>query len=201
MPNESPPHLPAAPTIAAASDDSQNRHVSPWTTRQKLARALWGIVQSTAFSISPHNAYGFRRWLLRCFGAKLDTDVRVRRSARIAVPWNLTMGRNSVLGDHAIVYSLGPVTLGKFVTISQYAHLCAGTHDAEKRSMQLLRPPITLGDDVWIAADAFVGPGVTIGDRTILGARASAFTDLPADVIAVGNPAKPVKNRVFDPNA
>lgn len=201
MSNDSLPPVASPPPRVAAADDSQNRHISPWTTRQKLGRALWGIVQSTAFSLSPHNAYYFRRWLLRCFGAKLDADVRVRRSARIAVPWNLTMGRGSVLGDHAIVYCLGPVTMGKFVTISQYAHLCAGTHDGEKRSMRLLRPPITIGDDVWIAADAFVGPGVSIGDRTILGARASAFSDLPPDVIAFGNPAKPVKARIFNPNA
>ena len=87
--------------------------------------------------------------------------------------------------------------VGRFVTISQYAHLCAGTHDTHTRRMELLRPPIVIGDVVWVAADAFVGPGVTIGDRTILGARASAFHDLPAGVVAVGNPARGIKKREF----
>jgi len=85
------------------------------------------------------------------------------------------------------------------VTISQYAHICAGSHDTTNREFTLLRPPITLGDDVWIATDAYVGPNVTIGDRTILGARSSAFSSLPADVVAVGSPAKPIRPRVFNP--
>jgi putative colanic acid biosynthesis acetyltransferase WcaF len=136
--------------------------------------------------------------LLRLFGARLAAHVKVRRTVRIEVPWNLEIGEHSAIGDFAILYSLGTITIGRYVTVSQYAHLCAGTHETRTRAMTLLRPPIRLGDDVWIATDAFVGPGVTIGDRTILGARASAFSDLPGDVIAVGNPAKAIKQREFD---
>jgi putative colanic acid biosynthesis acetyltransferase WcaF len=173
------------------------RQSSPWTFKQKAARLTWGTVQGTVFCLSPHNAYGWRVFLLKLFGAKLGQGVRVRRTVRVEIPWNLTIGDHSVVGDYAILYCLGPVTIGRFVTISQYAHICAGTHETRTRRMELLRPPIKIGDDVWIAADAFVGPGVTIGDRTILGARASAFHDLPPDVVAVGSPAKPVKKRDF----
>jgi putative colanic acid biosynthesis acetyltransferase WcaF len=176
---------------------ADNRHQSPWTFKQKLGRAAWGVVQGTLFRCSPHNFYGWRAMLLRMFGAKLANDVRIRRSVRIEVPWHLQIGEHTAIGDFAILYSLGTITIGKYVTISQYAHLCAGTHETKTRAMALLRPPIKLGDDVWIATDAFVGPGVTIGDRTILGARASAFSDLPADSIAVGNPAKVIKAREF----
>jgi putative colanic acid biosynthesis acetyltransferase WcaF len=109
----------------------------------------------------------------------------------------MVMGDDTAVGDYAVLYSLGTITLGRFVTISQYAHLCAGTHDTRSRLMSLLRQPINIGEDCWIAADAFVGPGVTIGDRTVVGARASVFSDLPADVIAVGNPARPIKRREF----
>ena len=116
---------------------------------------------------------------------------------RVEIPWNFAAGEHTAVGDHAILYCLGPVTLGKFVTVSQYAHLCAGTHDTHDRAMTLLRPPIAVGDDAWIAADAFVGPGVTVGARTVLGARSSAFSDLPPDTICVGSPAKPVKPRHF----
>jgi putative colanic acid biosynthesis acetyltransferase WcaF len=176
---------------------SPPRSQSPWTLRQRIGRVLWAIVQATAFRCSPHNAYRWRAALLRLFGANLARDVRVRRTVRIEVPWHLTVGEDSAIGDFAIVYSLGPITIGRYVTVSQYAHLCAGTHDATNRRMTLLRPPIRLEDDVWVAADAFVGPGVTVGARTILGARASAFSDLPPDVVAVGNPAKPIKRRDF----
>jgi putative colanic acid biosynthesis acetyltransferase WcaF len=137
--------------------------------------------------------------LLRAFGAKIGRHVRIRRTVRVEIPWHLEIGEHSRVGDFAILYSLGSISLGRYVTVSQYAHLCAGTHETRTRAMRLVRPPIALGDDVWVAADAFVGPGVTIGARTILGARASAFTDLPADVIAVGNPARPIKAREFEP--
>ena len=134
---------------------------------------------------------------MRLFGAKLGPAVKIRKTVHVEIPWNLTVGEHSAVGDHAILYCLGPVMIGRYVTISQYAHLCAGTHDTHNRAMTLLRPPITIGDDAWIAADAFVGPGVTVGARTVLGARSSAFKDLPPDVIAVGNPAKAIKPREF----
>jgi putative colanic acid biosynthesis acetyltransferase WcaF len=173
------------------------RQSSPWSFDQKAARMAWSVVQATAFRLSPHNAYGWRSFVLRMFGAKLGKKVRIRPTVHIEIPWNLTIGDHTVVGDWAILYCLGTVKIGRFVTISQYAHLCAGTHETHTRRMELLRPPIQIGDDVWVAADAFVGPGVTIGDRTILGARASAFHDLPPDVVAVGNPAKAIKKREF----
>src|SRR5688572_28724711 len=107
----------------------------------------------------------------------------------------LDIGDDVTVGDDAILYSLGPIKIGARSFISQYAHLCAGSHNSTRTDYPLLREPITIGEDCWIAADAFVGPGVTVGDRTVLGARASAFSDLPADVVAVGNPAKVLKAR------
>jgi putative colanic acid biosynthesis acetyltransferase WcaF len=178
-------------TDAVAAARSQ----SPWTVRERVGRLLWALVQATLFHYSLHNAYRWRAALLRLFGATVARDVRIRRTVRIEVPWHLTIGENTAVGDFAILYSLGHITIGRDVTVSQYAHLCAGTHDFTTRRMTLIRTPIRLEDDVWVAADAFVGPGVTIGARTVLGARAGAFSDLPPDVVAVGNPAKPIKAR------
>ena len=132
--------------------------------------------------------------LLRMFGAEVGKSAKIRSTARIEIPWNLSIGPTASIGDYAIVYNLGRVTIGTHTTISQYAHLCAGTHETDTLKMKLLCPPITIGDDAWIAADAF-GPGVTVGDRTILGARSSAFSDLPSDVIAFGSPAKVARPR------
>ncbi len=168
---------------------------SPWTAKQKAIRVLWAFTQATVFRFSPHSFYCWRAWLLRLFGARIARDVRVRASARITIPWNLEIDEDSSVGDYAILYCLGKVKLGRSVTISQYAHLCAGTHDARDRQMALVREPITLGDDVWIAADAFVGPGVTIGRRSLVGARASVFKDVPEGVVVGGNPAKFIKPR------
>ena len=119
----------------------------------------------------------------------------------IEVPWNLTVGAHTVIGDEVVLYCLGAITLGDRVTVSQYAHLCAGTHDHTRADFPLLRHPITIGDDAWIATDVFVGPGVTIGAGTVVGARSNVFRDLPAWKVCVGSPAKPVKDRILEGHA
>ncbi len=175
-----------------------SRNQSPWTRKQQLGRLLWAIVYRLVFRCTFHTWYGVRAGLLRLFGATIGRNVRIRRTVKIEIPWNLQIGDDVSIGDEAILYSLGIIAIGTRSFLSQYAHLCAGTHDHTSRDYPLIREPITIGQDCWIAADAFVGPGVTIGDRTVVGARASVFGDLPADVIAVGNPAKPIKERILN---
>lgn len=159
---------------------------------------MWEIVGQRLFSWSPRPAWGWRRWLLRRFGARIGRQVHLHPSVRIAVPWNLAIGDEVGIGDGAKLYSLGPIRIGPRTTISQFAHLCAGSHDYRSRSFELTKPPIDIGAETWICADTFVGPGVTIGDGAILGARAVAIGDVPAGTIAVGNPARVVKARNRD---
>ena len=153
------------------------------------------MVQATLFRHSFHSWYGLRRALLSAFGAKLDPVVRIRRTVRIECPWNLAVGHDSAIGDRVVLYCLGPVTIGSRVTVSQGAHLCAGTHDFTKRAMPLVRPRISIGDDAWICADAFVGPSVAVGAGAILGARAVAMRSLDPWTIYSGNPARAVRPR------
>lgn len=171
------------------------RAVSPYSTNEKIGRMLWAMVQGTLFRCSFHTWYGMRAWLLRRFGAKLAGNVRIRRTVRIECPWNLTMGENSSAGDRSLLYCLGPVTIGKNVSISQQAHVCAGSHDYTRADLPLLRPSIVIEDDAWIAADAFVGPGIIVGRGAILGARGCAFKDLEPWSIYGGNPAKRLRDR------
>lgn len=179
------------PDVATEAD----RRISPWTMRQKVGRALWYAVRATLFRFSPRTAYGVRRLLLRCFGAAVDRTAHIHASARIEIPWHLEIGPHSSIGEFAIIYNLGRVTLGRRVSISQYAHLCAGTHDYTRYDMPLIRPPIHVEDDAWVAADAFVGPGVTVGHGAIVGARAAVFKDVEPWTVVGGNPAKFIKRR------
>jgi putative colanic acid biosynthesis acetyltransferase WcaF len=174
------------------------RRTSPYSASEKFARLLWGAVQATLFRWSFHNWYGVRRALLRAFGARLAPTANVRRTVTIECPWNLAIGAESSVGDRAILYCLGSVTIGRNVTVSQGAHLCAGSHDSRQRTMPLLRPPIEIGDEAWIAADAFVGPKVRVGEGAILGARAVALEDLEPWSIYLGNPATKVRARDFE---
>lgn len=170
---------------------------SPWTTKEKIGRAMWMLIGSKVFRLTFHNWYGVRRGLLRLFGATVEKDVRIRPGAHIEIPWNCTFKEGCSVGDRAIVYSLGHITIGRYAIISQYAHLCAGTHDFTDKRFTLIRDPIVIGDAAWISADAFVGPNVTVGDRAILGARASTYKDLEAGMIYAGNPAKLIRERTI----
>ena len=175
-------------------DVEQNRRARKYSSGEMIRRVLWKLVQPL-LRFSPRICFGWRRFLLRCFGAKIGRRVHVYSSATIYFPWNLEAGDDSAIGEGVLVYNLGRVTLGERVTISHRAHLCAGTHDHTKPDFPLLRPPITIGSEAWICADAFVGPGVTVGEGAIVGARAVAMKDVKPRVIVIGNPARESKAR------
>jgi acetyltransferase-like isoleucine patch superfamily enzyme/glycosyltransferase involved in cell wall biosynthesis len=185
----------AVPAPALATAATVHKDPSPWTLMDNVKRVLWMFVHVFLFRPSFHNWYGWRRFLLRRMGAKVGDGVRIRPSAWVEMPWNLAIGDRSIVGDRAILYSLGKITIGRDVVISQYAHLCAGTHDYTSRRFPLLRLPITVEDGAWVAADAFVGPNVTVGARSVIGARASAFKDVPPDTVVGGSPARYIKPR------
>jgi putative colanic acid biosynthesis acetyltransferase WcaF len=171
-----------------------NRAETKWSRREQVARVIWGSVLPL-FVFSPRPFWGWRRFLLRLFGASIGPEVHIYPSARITMPWNLEIGESAAIGDRAILYALGSITIGARATISQGAHICAGTHDISDPARPLLKPPITIGSDAWVCADAFVGPGVAVGDGAIVGARAVAMKDVPAHAIVVGNPARQIKKR------
>ena len=175
-------------------DIAANRASRKYSRQEMFRRILWMACQPL-FRFSPRPCFGWRRWLLRRFGASVGRHVQMYSSATIYMPWNLTIGDWSSLGEHALIYNLGQVTIGEKVTISQRTHLCAGTHDYTRPDMPLLKPPITIENQVWICADAFVGPDVTIGERAIVGACSVVMKDVGPNIIVVGNPAREIRRR------
>jgi putative colanic acid biosynthesis acetyltransferase WcaF len=164
--------------------------------RSGLTVQLWWLVQATLFRGSPQVCYGFRRWLLRCFGAHIGTGVIIRPSVRIPYPWKLTIGDHSWIGDDAVLYSFAQITIGNDVVVSQKCYLCAGTHDYRSANFDIQAFPITIEDQAWLAADVFVAPGITIGKAAVVGSRSSVFTNLPGMMVSVGSPARPVHARI-----
>jgi putative colanic acid biosynthesis acetyltransferase WcaF len=156
---------------------------------------LWWLAQTLFFRTSPQALFGWRRFLLRLFGARIGKKVLIRPSATVTYPWKVTIGDYSWIGDDAVIYSLSDVTIGSHTVVSQRTYLCAASHDYARASFDNLPGPIRIGDQVWIAADVFVGPGVTVGDGCLVGARSAVFHDLPAGMMCYGSPAKPVKPR------
>ena len=164
--------------------------------RSAIVVQLWWLVQSTLFAMSPQFMFGWRRWLLKQFGAEIGADVLIRPSVRVTYPWKVKIGDRVWIGDNAELYSLGEIEIGDDVVISQKSYLCAATHDLSKPSFDMISQKITIEDQAWLATDVFVAPGVTIGRGALIGARSSVFSDMPAGMICIGSPAKPVKPRV-----
>lgn len=158
---------------------------------------MWGLVWLLAYRPSPRSFHGWRRFLLRLFGAKVGKGAHPYPSAKIWAPWNLEMGDHSCLASDVDCYSVDKIVLGAHATVSQYSYLCAAGHDYRDSSMPLTTGPIIIGERAWIAADVFVGPGVTVGEGAVIGARSSLFTDIKPWIVAAGNPARTIKKREY----
>jgi putative colanic acid biosynthesis acetyltransferase WcaF len=172
--------------------------VTPYSRSELVRRALWGAAQLTWFRGSPRSAHGFRARLLRLFGAEIPNPAQVVifPSVIVTFPWKLVLEPHAMVGPRVTLYNLAPITLRRGATISQNCHLCAGTHDFNRWDMPLVARPIVIEDNAWLAADVFVGPGVTVGELAVVGARSVVVRDLPARKICVGHPCRPVKDRV-----
>lgn len=161
----------------------------------RLVRVIWGLVWLLLCRFTPPPLHGWRRLVLRAFGARAAKGARVHASAMIWLPANLELGENCLIGPRVRLYNQGRITIGAQTVISQGAHICASSHDVRDPHFQLVLRPVSIGAGCWVAADAFVGPGVTMHDRAVLAARGALFHDAGADTIYRGNPATPIGPR------
>jgi len=160
---------------------------------------LWWLIQETLFRWIPHPFDELRCKLLRLFGARVGKCVKVRPTAKFTYPWFVTLEDFSWIGDEVILYSLAAITVGPHCVISQKSYLCTGSHDLSDPSFGLIVKPIQLEAACWVAADCFIAPGVTLGSGCVVGARSSVFKSLPAGMVCLGNPCRPVYPRPTQP--
>ena len=160
---------------------------------------LWWIVQATAFRCSPQFLYGWRRFLLRLFGAKIGRGVIIRPTVEITYPWKLTIGDYSWIGDHATLYTLGEIRIGDNACVSQYCYLTTAYHDYTRPTFDMIGSFVVIEPEAWLATRVFVAPGVTIGRGAVVGACSVVLKDIPAMMICGGNPAKPLRPRPTTP--
>ncbi|MCP9234502.1 putative colanic acid biosynthesis acetyltransferase [Lewinella sp. JB7] len=156
---------------------------------------LWWITEALLFRPSPQFMYGWRRWLLRRFGAAVGEGAIIRPTVRTQFPWKVSIGDHAWIGDDVVLYSLGNIRIGNNAVISQKSYLCTGSHDAESPEFAIFSRPIYIADECWIATDVYIAPGVTVGRGTLVGARSSVFKDLPPGKICMGSPARVIKDR------
>ncbi len=163
--------------------------------RGKIMVQLWWTVQATLFSASPQFLYGFRRFLLRLFGAKIGQGVLIRPTARVTYPWFLEVGDHTWIGDDTVLYNLAPIRLGSHVALAHGVYICTGFHEIDKPTFDIGAAPVVIEDEAWLANDCFISPGVTVGQGAVIGARSTVLKDMPAGMVCVGYPCRPVRPR------
>lgn len=164
--------------------------------KSKIVVQLWWIIQDTLFAWSPHIFYGWRRFILRLFGAKIGKGVLIRSTVKITYPWNIEIGDNSWIGEDNVLYSLGKITIGNNVALAHKVYINTGGHDYKKKSFDIFSEPVIIEDQCWITNDVYVAPGVTIGKGSIIAARSSVLKNIAEGKICAGTPAKEIKNRL-----
>ena len=162
----------------------------------KLGRFVWIIVWGIFARPLPRSLLnGWKLSLLRLFGARVHRTAVVYSSARIYIPWNLEMDKYSILGAEVDCYNVDKIKIGSYAIVSQKSYLCSASHDFTKNDMPLVTAPITIKDNAWIAADVFIGMGVTVGEGAVVGARSSVYKNVEAWTVVGGNPARFIKKR------
>jgi putative colanic acid biosynthesis acetyltransferase WcaF len=174
------------------------RYRNDFSSASLLRRFVWEVVWLLAFRPTPRWAlHGWRRFLLRSFGAQVGMGCRIAPSCRVWAPWNLVMGEYSALGDGVDCYSMDRITIGSKVAVSQRSFLCAGSHDVRTLDRPLVTGPIVIENHAWIAAESFVHPSVVIREGAVIGARSVVLKDMPAWSVCAGHPCRKLKDRVL----
>lgn len=162
----------------------------------QLVRLLWSIIWPMCTWFLPRSfGRGWKRLLLRMFGAHISNTANVYSSAKVYIPSNLWMDDYSCLASDVDCYNVAPIKIGAQTTISQGAFLCTASHDISDPLHHLVAEPIVIEDQAWVGARAYVGMGVTIGQGAVVGATASVYKDVEPWTVVGGNPAKFIKKR------
>jgi len=165
--------------------------------RPFAVRAIWHILNSLILQNPLFVHSSPKRGLLRLFGAKIGRGVVIKPKVNVTYPWNVEIGDNAWIGEEAWLHSLTKVHVGRNACVSQRCLLSTGSHDVSDPFMGLIVKPIVIEDCAWVGADSFVGLGVTISDGAVAGAGSNVVSDLPPWTICVGNPCRPVKERLL----
>lgn len=165
------------------------------SSANKAARLAWYVCWLLLYRPSPRPWHAWRRLILRCFGARIEPETYPYPGARIWAPWNLEMLRGSCIADDVDCYCVGKIKIGERATISQGTFLCTASHDYLDSRMPLVVSDILIGNDAWVTARAYIGPGVQVGTGAIIAACAVVVKNVPDWTIVGGNPAIHIKDR------
>lgn len=175
------------------------KFVSPYTTSNRIKRMLWNMTWNIfARPFPKSSANKWKVFILRLLGAKIAKNAYVYASAKIFMPWNLTMEEHACLASGVDCYNAAPITIKRYATVSQRSYLCTASHNISSSRHEQIEKPIIIEQKAWVAAEAFIGPGVKVGEGAVVGARAVVFKDVAPWTVVGGNPAKYIKDRIIN---
>ena len=182
--------------------DNKKNYISDFpfsfSIKIRIKKKIWEITWALTIRWIPRGMFkGWRRWVYKLFGAKLAKNSSIHPTARIYMPWNLKMGPWSVIASGVHVLNAAPFILGQNCVVSERAYICCASHNIYSNAHEQINAPIVMEDRSWVAAEAFVGMGVIIGEGAVVGARAAVFKDVEPWTVVGGNPAKFIKKRVI----
>jgi len=170
-----------------------------WPARTKIKRGVWQCLIKPLYRLIPFRLSALRIGILRLFGARIGAHCNIQQRVDILIPWNLEMGDYVALGHDTVLLNFAKISIGSMTVVSQYTHLCAGSHDTSDPHFQLIYKPISIEPECWIASGAFIGPGVTLGRGCVVGARSVVTNSQPSWSICAGNPCRSIKERKIQP--
>lgn len=159
----------------------------------RLNEIAWVITKCIFFQTPWPWPSALKVALLRTFGARIGAGVVIRSNVNVTFPWRLEIGDHVWIGEEVIILSLAQVTIGSNVCISQRAYLCTGSHDFRSDTFDLQTKPITIRDGSWVAAQAFVGMGVEVGEGSVVSAGSVLMESVAPRSFVRGNPGAVVK--------
>ena len=170
--------------------------VTHWGWRTKLARGLWTYIAEPLVRWLPKSFSPVRVFALRMFGAHIGQRCLVMPGVKVLMPWNLQLDEFVAIGHSVDIYNFAPIRVRRMSVVSQRSFLCTGSHDHADPTMPLTWQPIDIGSECWVAAEAFIAPGVTLANGVVVGARSVVARSIETPwTVWAGNPARLVKAR------
>ena len=166
-----------------------------FTLKNRMLRAMWGLVWLIFFRPSPRPFHLWRRFILRLFGAKLGPGCAIYPSVKIWGPWNLVCEDTVAVADGVEIYNPAMIKLRSHAIISQGAYLCGASHDLHSFEFAMISKEIEIGAYAWVCARAVVMPGIKLGDGAVLALAGVATKNIPEWKIFGGVPAKEIGSR------